>query len=170
MEILNIGIPELIFIFLIMLIFLGPEGFSQTARGLARLIRKLIHSPIWNDVVKTQREIQELPTRLVREAGIEDIQHEVTRLSQQTRSEIHSIRPAVPMTPPPASTPAVVTAGEEGPDGREDSGDAYDYRAAALGQEAEQAAPVIDDPLESEVDQAVEGGQDLPDHPGQETG
>lgn len=152
MEILNIGIPELIFIFLIMLIFLGPEGFSQTARGLARMIRRLIHSPVWSDVVKTQREIQDLPTRLVREAGIDEIQQEVARISQQTRNDLNSIRQPQAYIPPPAQVEP------------EDDPERFDYRAAALG-------------LPANSQDGVEAGTQQPppavpgaDHkPGQET-
>jgi Sec-independent protein translocase protein TatA len=124
MEIFNIGIPELLFIFLIMLIFLGPEGFSKTARGLARMIRKLVRSPIWNDLVKAQRDIQELPTRLVREAGIEDIQQEVSRFNQQVQQDIHGIRQPVQFDPSDENRIK-----PEDPQTPED----FDYRAAALG-------------------------------------
>lgn len=128
MEIFNIGIPELVFIFLIMLIFLGPEGFSKTARGLARLIRKLVHSPVWNDLVKAQRDIQELPTRLVREAGIEEIQQEMSRLNNQVQGDLNSARQPVQyggtIAPPEVETGSI----EE-----TEIGVTFDYRAVALG-------------------------------------
>ena len=137
MEILNIDIPELIFIFLIMLIFLGPEGFTKTARGLARILRKLVRSPIWNDLVKAQRDIQELPTRLVREAGIEDIQQEMKRLNNQVQGDISTIRQQVQLDKTIAPPIEAVPVAE--PDAKEETpvGDNFDYRAAALGSAGE---------------------------------
>jgi sec-independent protein translocase protein TatB len=76
-EIFNIGIPELLLILLLMLILLGPDEMITTARTAARLIRKFTRSSLWNDIVKTQREIRDIPTRLVREAGFDEIRGEV---------------------------------------------------------------------------------------------
>jgi Sec-independent protein translocase protein TatA len=88
MEILNVGIPELLFILILMLILLGPEGMSKTARTAAREIRKIIRSPLWSELMKTQRDIQDLPQRLVREAGIDDLSKEVQQIKQDVNQKI----------------------------------------------------------------------------------
>lgn len=90
MEFLNIGIPELLIILLLMLIFLGPEGMVKTARTIARETRKFIRSPLWADLVKAQRDIHELPTRLVREAGIEDLKKELEETGKMAHVEVPS--------------------------------------------------------------------------------
>lgn len=96
MEILNIGIPELLLILTLMLILLGPDGMVNTARTLAKTIRKFTHSPLWADMMKTQREIRDIPTRLVREAGYEDIRTEFDQVKKETRDAYRSA--AVPVS------------------------------------------------------------------------
>jgi Sec-independent protein translocase protein TatA len=88
MEILNVGFPELFFILVLMLILLGPEGMAKTARTAAREIRKIIRSPLWSELMKTQRDIQDLPQRLVREAGIDDLSNEVRQINQDVIQKI----------------------------------------------------------------------------------
>lgn len=100
MEIFNIGILELLFILVLMLILLGPEGMAKTARGLARWVRRFTHSPLWNDMVKAQRDIQELPTKLVRDAGIEEFQQEIQKINQNVKEDLNTIRKPVPMDLP----------------------------------------------------------------------
>lgn len=102
MEIFNVGIPELLLILTLMLILLGPEGMATTARNLAKSIRKFLHSPLWADMVKTQREIRDIPTRLVREAGYEEFRAEIDnakadfgKIKNETKEAYHSA--AVPL-------------------------------------------------------------------------
>ena len=45
MNIFNIGIPELLFILVIMLIVMGPEEMAKSARSLARWVRKVSQTP-----------------------------------------------------------------------------------------------------------------------------
>ncbi len=112
MKLFNIGIPELIFILIIALIFLGPEGIVKTARSLGRTIRKIIRSPIWSMMIDTQRELREMPTKLVREAGLEEDLAEIRKTTQElkkTSGEIGQIAPpsAAAGWPPTAYKPAV---------------------------------------------------------------
>lgn len=71
MQVLGIGPLELVFILIIALLVLGPRGMVNTARQGGELIRKLVRSPLWKEVVDTSREIREIPGKLVREAGVE---------------------------------------------------------------------------------------------------
>ncbi|MHC1785382.1 MAG: hypothetical protein AB9891_21980 [Anaerolineaceae bacterium] len=79
MEILNIGFPELILILIIMLIVLGPDQSIQQMKNLARFIRKLVRSPLWADIMNTSREIKDLPTKMMRETGLEEEVAEMNR-------------------------------------------------------------------------------------------
>ncbi len=74
MEILGIGPAELAFIVLIALILLGPKDMIAAGRTLGRALRKLITSPAWQVMRHTGEELQKLPTKLMREAGLEDLQ------------------------------------------------------------------------------------------------
>ncbi len=77
MEIFNVGIWEFFFILLIALIVLGPDNMAKTGRTLGRWIYKLIRSPMWAQIVDTSREIRNLPTKIVREAGLEESLKEI---------------------------------------------------------------------------------------------
>jgi len=58
------------------------------AREAGKFIRKIIHSPIWRDVVDTSREIREFPRKIAREAGIEKDLEDLRRSTQGTLNEI----------------------------------------------------------------------------------
>jgi len=72
MNILGIGPLELVFIIVIMVLVLGPEQMVSTARKTGAFFRKVVKSPLWHTIMDTSRELRDLPTRIVREAGIEE--------------------------------------------------------------------------------------------------
>jgi len=88
MEFLGIGPLELVFIVIIALIVLGPKGMVKAAREAGKLIRKVVRSPVWRDVVDTSREIREFPRKIVREAGIEK---DIDDLRKSTRGTFEEI-------------------------------------------------------------------------------
>lgn len=104
MEFLNIGIPELVFILLLMLILLGPEGMVKTARTIAKEARKIIRSPLWKDLLKAQQEIQDLPTSLLRQAGIDELQGDLRKASQEARAELNAVYAQSVIRPPDSDT------------------------------------------------------------------
>jgi len=83
MEIFNIGILEAVFILLLMLVLLGPEGMIKTARSVAVNVRKFLHSPYWAAFKRAFQDAQEMPTRLMREAGIDEIEKEITAAKRE---------------------------------------------------------------------------------------
>lgn len=90
MQILNIGPLELIIIFLVMFILLGPEGMIKTAREIGLWIRKIVQSPIWRDIMGYSQEIRELPTKIVRETGLEEDLEEIRKSAQMTTEELEN--------------------------------------------------------------------------------
>lgn len=72
MSFFGIGPMELIFILIIMILVLGPKNMVVTAQKLGLTLRKIVKSPMWATVMDTSREIREIPTRLIRDAGIEE--------------------------------------------------------------------------------------------------
>jgi hypothetical protein len=92
MQILNVGIWEIFFVLLIMLIVLGPDNMMKTARDLGRFVSRATKSPMWATLLSTSREIRELPTRIVREAGMEEsikeIQQETSKISSEVEGEL----------------------------------------------------------------------------------
>lgn len=97
MEILGIGLPELAFILVIALILLGPKDMVAAGRTFGKTLRKIVTSPTWKAVRTTGQELQQLPTRLMREAGLEDdfkdIEREIrgaTQVNIDPRLSTHS--------------------------------------------------------------------------------
>ena len=92
MNILNIGPLEFILILVIMFIFLGPEGMVKTAGQIGVWIRKATRSPMWKEIMGYSREIRELPTKLVRESGLDEdlkeIRETVTAATTETQQSI----------------------------------------------------------------------------------
>ena len=72
MEIFGIGPMELLFIAMLAIIVLGPKDIVKAGRTIGRFLRKIVTSPAWKSVTRTSHEIRNLPTRLIREAGIEE--------------------------------------------------------------------------------------------------
>ena len=72
MEFLGVGPLELLFIFLIALIVLGPKDIVKAGRTMGRFLNKVVTSPTWRAIKQTSREMRTLPTRLMHEAGIEE--------------------------------------------------------------------------------------------------
>jgi hypothetical protein len=87
MEFLGVGPLELFFILVIALIVLGPSDMVKAGRTLGRVMRKIVTSPNWRLLQETSREIRYLPNRLIREAGLEEIQKELPN-SKQLNQEL----------------------------------------------------------------------------------
>jgi sec-independent protein translocase protein TatB len=74
MDIFGIGPFEFLAALIIALLVLGPERMVSASRAVARFIRNALTSPTWRTMQDVQREIQTLPTTLIRETGLEDIE------------------------------------------------------------------------------------------------
>jgi sec-independent protein translocase protein TatB len=85
MNILGIGPLELVFIVIIMVLFLGPDQMVATARKTGAFLRKVVKSPLWHTIMDTSRELRDLPTRIVREAGIEEELKEIKSSTDSLR-------------------------------------------------------------------------------------
>ena len=88
MQFLGIGPLEFLLIIVIAIIVLGPKGMVKAARETGKMIRKLIRSPLWRDVMDTSREIRDLPNKIAREAGIEEDLEDLRRSTQRSLYDI----------------------------------------------------------------------------------
>ncbi|NTV36198.1 MAG: hypothetical protein HGA53_04525 [Anaerolineaceae bacterium] len=118
MDIFGIGLPEILFIIVIILVLFGPKDIAVNARKAAKFIRRFLQSPLWQDVQGTSREIRDLPTKLMREAGLEELKNDVKssvsidpRSWGQTTNDVQQIVPPQP-APAPSLTPADATTTE----------------------------------------------------------
>lgn len=106
MEIFGIGIPEILFIIVIILVLFGPKDIAVNSRKAAKFIRRFLQSPLWQDVQGTSREIRGLPTKLMREAGLEELKNDVkSSVSIDPRSWGQTTNDVQPTTPPLAHLP-----------------------------------------------------------------
>ena len=87
MNIFGIGPLEIIFVMIIGILVLGPEGMIEAGRKLGRFLRSIIHSTWWKNIRQGVTEIQHLPQRLIREAELE----ELNELRELTKNEIQKI-------------------------------------------------------------------------------
>jgi Sec-independent protein translocase protein TatA len=73
MDLFGIGIGELLFILIIILLVAGPKDIAKTARNLGRGLNRIYKSPNYQIIRKASQEIRNLPARLAREAHLEEL-------------------------------------------------------------------------------------------------
>ncbi len=118
MEILGIGPFELLLILILALILLGPQDMVKAGRSLGRTLRKIVQSPEWRSFQEASREIRHLPERLMREAGLEDlqdirkqtgldeVQSELRNDIEQWKKDVALPSPGTLVAPPSSDMPA----------------------------------------------------------------
>ena len=106
MELHFISPEELALILIIALILLGPRDMQKVGLMIGKFLRKVITSDGWKVFQQTSREIQNLPTRLMREAQLDelkDIQNDIHNELKQTVDSIQEntrLSQPVPGIPP----------------------------------------------------------------------
>ncbi|MBI4732220.1 MAG: twin-arginine translocase TatA/TatE family subunit [Chloroflexi bacterium] len=94
MNLFGIGLPEILFILFLALLIFGPKDLERTGKALGKGLNKLIRSDTWKVVKDTGRELKNLPNRLMRESGLEDIKQATTNEIKKTTDEISQSIPA----------------------------------------------------------------------------
>jgi Sec-independent protein translocase protein TatA len=97
MEILGIGMPELIFVVIIALIILGPKDMQKAGKTIGKFLRDMITSDGWKFFQQTSRDLRTLPNRLIRDAN-----EELNQVNKQINNAAASI--SDPERPVPANT------------------------------------------------------------------
>jgi len=87
MNIFGIGPLEIVFVLIIGILVLGPDGMIEAGRKLGRFMRSIIHSTWWKNVRQGVTEIQHLPQRLIREAELEEL-NELRELTKENFPKI----------------------------------------------------------------------------------
>ncbi|MHB8778522.1 MAG: twin-arginine translocase TatA/TatE family subunit [Anaerolineales bacterium] len=97
MEILGVGMSELVFIVIIMLIVLGPKDMQKAGKTIGKFLRDIVTSDGWKIFQQTSRELRTLPNKLMREAN-----DELNQIGNQigTASNPTSQRTNTPNMPP----------------------------------------------------------------------
>ena len=73
MNIFGIGPLEIVFVLIIGILVLGPDGMISAGRKMGKFMRSIIKSNGWQNIRKGVSEIQYLPQRLMREAELEEL-------------------------------------------------------------------------------------------------
>ena len=68
---------ELIFILILAFIVLGPNEVVNAARKMGRTISRIVRSPEWSSIMNTSKEFRDLPSKIVREAGLDGTLDEI---------------------------------------------------------------------------------------------
>jgi Sec-independent protein translocase protein TatA len=89
MEILGIGPLEILLILILVLIIFGPKEVDKAGKTIGKSLNKFIRSDTWNTINRTSQEIKNLPNRLMREAGLEDLEKTAKEKLSQTDNTIH---------------------------------------------------------------------------------
>lgn len=107
MEILGIGMPELIFIVVIALIVLGPKDMQKAGQTIGKFLRNLVTSDGWRIFQQASREIRTLPNKLMREANTE--LEQVNQIGRDLRNPLDTLNkkyPAPVKSQPISTVPA----------------------------------------------------------------
>lgn len=110
MEILGVGMSELVFIVIIALIVLGPKDMQKAGKTIGKWLRSIVTSDGWKIFQQTSRELRTLPNKLMREANEElnqignQIGKDVNGASTPTGSRLQS--PNMPPRSQPFPVPS----------------------------------------------------------------
>ncbi len=91
MNFLNIGFSELMVVFIIMLVLLGPHRMTSAAYRFARMLRKIMRSETWRNFFDIYKEIKQYPSQIMQEVNLEEIKKELKDIQKTTDSEIKKI-------------------------------------------------------------------------------
>lgn len=106
MELFGIGPMELVFIILLAIIIFGPKDIVNTSKTVGKSLNKFVRSDTWKNINQTTRELKNLPTRLMRETGLDDLEKSTKEEMAQVDTAIQkSIEPITLVDTPPGVVP-----------------------------------------------------------------
>jgi sec-independent protein translocase protein TatB len=89
MEVLGVGPFEILIILVLALVVLGPQDMVKTAYRMGRAINKLIRSPFWRTMMNLNTQIRDIPTRIVRETGLQQPLGEIRNMGKQAMQDLN---------------------------------------------------------------------------------
>lgn len=95
MEILGIGPAEALLIVIVALVVVGPKDLGKAARSAGRLLNRLYKSDAWKSVTQASRNLRTLPSRLAREAALEELDEmraSIREAKQTVTGQIQEVR------------------------------------------------------------------------------
>ena len=73
MDVFGIGLPEIIFILLLVVIVFGPKDLEKTGKTVGRAIFRFLNS----ETFRNRRQIGTLPNEFLRKAGMDEFRAQV---------------------------------------------------------------------------------------------
>jgi Sec-independent protein translocase protein TatA len=115
MNLFGIGPMEVVFIILLVLIIFGPKEIQRTGKTIGKNLYKLTHSESWRAINQTRRELSNLPSRLIRESGLDEIQEMSNQELSEAKTEVNQIVSSLnePLIVPQAKSPKPEAPGPE---------------------------------------------------------
>ena len=101
MEFLNLGWPEILLIFLLAFIVLGPDRIRKFGGELGSFLRKLSKDGLFREVVQTTDEIRNYPRKILNEAMLD----QPVRYDEAEKSMLHPPEEVVDAEPAKDSNP-----------------------------------------------------------------
>lgn len=77
MNILGVGPLELAFLLILAIIVLGPAEMIKLGKSAGKFIYKLQTSDLWSGMKRVSKDISNLPYKLAREAGLDEINEQL---------------------------------------------------------------------------------------------
>ena len=109
MELLGIGPLELLVIVLIAVIIFSPKDIAKGGKEVGRWVNRLYRSDTWKSMRQVSQEMQNLPSRLAREAQLEELKGLEKDINLDVGSPSRD-RPPVPPMPPAGKKSGAETA------------------------------------------------------------
>jgi len=102
MEILGIGPMELLLIILLAIIIFGPKDIANAGKTVGKSLNKFIRSDTWKTINQTSQELKNLPTKLMRDAGLDELEKTTREEPTKAGQTIHQPETTIPTpdTPP----------------------------------------------------------------------
>ena len=91
MDFLGIGPAELLLIFLVIILVIGPKDIGKTARSIGRFLNRLYKSDEWRTITQASKTIRTLPNRLAREAELEELNKVKSEL-EETKKDLEETK------------------------------------------------------------------------------
>lgn len=109
---LGIGWQELLFLVVLILLIVGPKDMVKWGRNLGHWLNRLQRSENYQLVRKASEELRNLPSRLAREAQLEELQKDLGQTQQELRQTTRQatqfdawVKPLEAPAPKPAAAP-----------------------------------------------------------------
>jgi Sec-independent protein translocase protein TatA len=112
MDIFGIGPLEIAFILILVIIIFGLKDLMKTSKTIGKSLNKFVRSDTWKTINQTTQELKNLPNRLMREAGLDELE-QITK--EGLAKTDNTIRPPADAKPAADTPPVVIETPEKPP-------------------------------------------------------